>query len=334
MPEKRKVLIAPLNWGLGHATRCIPLIERYEKEGWEVIIATNGESLTFLQAAFPHLEFHQLPGYNVTYSRDGSMVLAIVNQLPKLWNVILEEHKWTRRFVKSNPVDLIISDNRYGVRHKKVKSIALTHQVWVKSPYFEEMLNRFNHRMLNRFDECWIPDDIGEENLTGELSAPSLKIPKRFIGTLSTVKPNPNVIKDVSILCLLSGPEPQRSILQTELTPILSAVEGAIMVRGVVDSSETKRVDGLTVIDYVNREELQDLLQRSKVVICRSGYSSIMDIERIKIPAILIPTPGQTEQEYLAERMSTRPCYQIIQQSELDEMSVFKALDLADPCPV
>jgi hypothetical protein len=334
MANNSKVLIAPLNWGLGHATRCIPLIERYEQDGWEVIIASNGESLTFLKTSFPHLEFHQLPGYNVKYSRDGSMVLAIVNQLPKLWNVILEEYKWTKRFVKSCPVDLIISDNRYGVRHKKVKSIALTHQVWVKSPVFEEMLNRFNHRMLNRFDECWIPDEEGEDNLTGELSSPAINIPKRFIGTLSTVRSLTEVEKDIPILALLSGPEPQRTILQTELKPYLSAIEGAILVKGMVEAAGSYTQDGLTIIEHVNREELQDLLTRSRVVICRSGYSSIMDIEQAKIPAILIPTPGQTEQEYLAARLSSRPGYQVILQHELNEERFLKALRLADPRPV
>jgi UDP-N-acetylglucosamine transferase subunit ALG13 len=262
------------------------------------------------------------------------MVLAIVNQLPKLWNVILEEHRWTRRFVKSNPVDLIISDNRYGVRHKKVKSIALTHQVRIKSPVFEDMLNRFNHRMLNRFDECWIPDEEGEDNLTGELSSAEINIPKRFIGTLSTVRALPDVEKDIPILCVLSGPEPQRTILQTELSSILSTVEGAVMIKGLLNSSNTSRMDGLKIIDHVNRLELQDLLSRSKVIVCRSGYSSIMDIEQARIPAILIPTPGQTEQEYLAERLSPRPCYQVIKQSELNEESFFKALQLTDPCPM
>ena len=185
LPAPMRILIAPLNWGLGHATRCIPLIEKYLKEGWEVTLASDGDARALLQAEFPLLECHDLPGYGITYPKNGAaMVTSMASQIPRLTARINQEKKWLERFLNMHPQDLILSDSRYGLHAAHVQSVILCHQTRIRSPRMEGMLNAVHARLLNRFDELWIPDDE-HRMLSGELSSLELKIPIKFVGALS-----------------------------------------------------------------------------------------------------------------------------------------------------
>ncbi len=317
MPVSMRILIAPLNWGLGHATRCIPLIERYLAEGWDVTLASDGDARVLLQAEFPFLECHELPGYGITYPRNGKvMVASMASQLPKLTARVNQEKRWLESFLETNPQDLILSDGRYGLHASAVRSVIMCHQTKIRSPKLEGMLNAVHARLLNRFDELWIPDDE-DRTLSGELSGLELKIPIKFIGALSRLRKIESQAHRVPLLAVLSGPEPQRTMFEQLLMPVLKEFNGSMMIRGVMDDNTDRVVEGVHVVGHLLREDLESVISRAELTVCRSGYSSIMDLQAMDKRAILIPTPGQTEQEYLAARSSDSVLFSTLNQDEI-----------------
>ena len=168
----KRVLIAPLNWGLGHATRCMPIINELLAQGAEVIIATDGRALHLLQKEYPQLTILELPAYNITY-RSNNMMLNIAPQLFKIIRAIIKEQKAIRKIIRDYKIDLIISDNRFGCVSSDIPSIFITHQVHIKipNPTVQRIVNFFNHLFINRFNECWIPDfEDTSQSLSGSLS--------------------------------------------------------------------------------------------------------------------------------------------------------------------
>lgn len=317
MPESMRILIAPLNWGLGHATRCIPLIKSYLNEGWEVILASDGDARSLLQAEFPLLECHELPGYGITYPRSGNaMVISMASQIPRLSARITQEKKWLENFLKEHPQDLILSDSRYGMYSSDAHSVVICHQTKIKSPSMEGMLNSVHARLLNRFDELWIPDDENR-TLSGDLSRLELKIPIKFIGAISRFNVTETVDIVTPILAVLSGPEPQRTMFEDLLTPVLRKIEGAILIRGVMNDHSDEMNEGLRVIGHLLRDEIEAMINAARMVVCRSGYSSIMDLHALNKRAILVPTPGQTEQEYLAARLHENGLFVSMKQEDI-----------------
>lgn len=324
LTKQKTILVCPLDWGLGHATRCIPLIRQFIIENSRVIIGSSGSQKVLLQQEFPNLTFIDLKGYEVKYPKSGSMALKMLLQLPKINKAIKSEHVWLAKIIDEHQIDLVVSDNRYGLWNKKVKSVLITHQIFVKAPIGEWMIEQILKRHFDNFDEIWIPDVEGENNLSGDLSHKKpLPNNYRFIGLLSRFS-NASVTSSVSQNCgtyrevdhfefdfiaILSGPEPQRSIFENI---ILKQVESSnlkgILVRGIPeDNSECKIQNAeLKVFNHLETDEFLHYLQKSKVVISRSGYSTIMDLAALGKKGILVPTPGQTEQEYLAKYHSQK----------------------------
>lgn len=309
MPEQdthKKILVAPLNWGLGHATRCIPIIKQLSALGFKVVLAGDGSSLELLKKEFPSLQYFDLPSYQITYSEKGSFLLfKLLLRMPVFFQTIKKERKVVEQLIEKEKISGIISDNRFGVMSSKVPCIFLSHQIRVLSGVTTR-ISSFLHRMIiNRFDECWIPDQKGKNNLSGLLSDPKgLKIPVRFVGNLSRMSRN-NLKKDIKWLAVLSGPEPQRSILENELRKMLPKLPGPkMLIQGIIDK-ETKEFEfkGIRIKNFVLSQELGDLINRAETVISRSGYSTLMDLKALRSKAIFVPTPGQTEQIYLAKRM-------------------------------
>ena len=345
MKTPRRILISPLDWGLGHASRIIPLINRYIEQGDYVIIAGGGLSLNLLQKQFPTLQSIEIPSFKMKYSAGKSQVWAVAKAFPRLIYYSIREHSALKRIVKEKNIDFIISDNRFGLYHKTVPSAYITHQLLIKLPKgwaWLEPFVAFVHRcIINRFTECWVPDfEDMSESLAGELSHPS-KMPRnvKYIGVLSrfsercTPYGRENIITDCardfaparqcisklnialaysqnsSLLTILSGAEPQRSIFEKELLASLQSKphENIILVQGKIEAEQRKtKVGKVTVYNFMSSEELQEYILKADEIICRSGYSSIMDLHALGklLNATLIPTPGQTEQEYLAKYIS------------------------------
>jgi len=304
----RKVLVTPLDWGLGHATRCIPIIQELQLNGWEVVIASSGDALTLLKGEFPQLIFFELPSYRATYSLRLPLMVKVFFQLPKFLMVIKKEHFELERIVDEQQINLVISDNRFGCWTKKVHTIFITHQVNIQMPFtlkwIQGIVNYFNHQLIRKFNQCWVPD-FPENRLTEKLSEPG-KLPVKFIGMLSRFRKTSTVeLFDYDYLALVSGPEPQRTIFEQKVRLCFSKLKGRkILVRGLPGiGDEILRLSDWDEVCHFKGEKLQQVIEQSKLVICRSGYSSIMDLAVLGKKALFVPTPGQTEQEYLSEQL-------------------------------
>lgn len=318
----KTVLVAPLDWGLGHATRSIPIINYLLDRGHEVILGSSGASRLLLQQEFPALKMAELPAYNVQYGRGKSLVMSIARQIPKILSAIDAEHRTLQKLVKQFDIDVVISDNRYGLWHEGVTTAIMTHQLFIKAPVLAGQINRLNAKYISRFDYCLVPDYEGDENLSGELSHDGL-LPKKthYLGPLTRfadIKASQK-IECYDIVCLVSGPEPQRSQFESMLIEKLRTREERVLL---LCGKPHETIDyfarpGLRVISHLDTAELAQVLKASKSVIARAGYSTVMDLAEIDKPALLIPTPGQPEQEYLAKHLSDLNCIASCNQEEL-----------------
>lgn len=307
MATKPRILVAPLDWGLGHAARCVPLIEESIRQGAEPVLASAGRAYAYLKAEFPGLELIELPAYNIRYY-SGNMYWNMARQAPKLLRAAWREHRQLQRLVCQRKIDAVISDNRFGCFSSLVPCVFITHQlnIQVPAPPLRWLANRLNHWFIRRYDECWIPDRAGAESLAGELSRPHRRgSPSEcHIGLLSRLRPVEEE-KEYDILALLSGPEPQRTRLEAMLIRQLKELpHKVLLVQGRTErEGRCQPATHIEVVSYLKAAELQSAVNRSTLVICRSGYSTLMDLAAMGKKALLIPTPGQTEQEYLARRM-------------------------------
>ncbi len=305
---KKRILVAPLNWGIGHACRCIPIIKALIENNFDVVLASDHEALMLLQKEFPLLDSVALPGYNVSYStQKKSFKSHLIKQLPKIYRAIKAEHKATQQIITEFKIDGILSDNRLGVYSKHIPSIFITHQLNVLSGNTTFLSSKLHELFIKKFDECWVPDFETTPNLSGKLSHHSTikqPIPVKFIGALSRFFIETREIK-TDILVVLSGPEPQRSLLADKLIDELKkSPKKIVLVKGIIEQEQSKIIDAnLTIYNYLNSEDLQKFLNESELIICRSGYTSIMDLAKLKKKVFFIPTPGQFEQEYLAEHL-------------------------------
>jgi uncharacterized protein (TIGR00661 family) len=331
---KNKILIAPLDWGLGHATRCIPLIRQLLAKKHEVIIAAGGAIKVLLEQEFPAIKILPLKGYRIQYSKTRwGIFFVIISQVPKVLYSIFSEKRWLDRTIETNKIDIVISDNRFGLFNKKVYSIFITHQLFIQSPLLQSWLQKINYYFINKFDECWVPDFKNPPNLAGKLSHP-LKLPStpiKYIGSLSRFEAN-EIKEEKHLLILLSGPEPQRTILENIIIAQLkNFFEPVLLVRGLPGNSNSIEVgQNVKHINHIPSEELEEAILSASFVIARSGYSTIMDLTKLKKKAILIPTPGQTEQEYLAKHLFQQ---QLIFSIEQQKFNLEKALKEASIFP-
>lgn len=393
--QKKKILVCPLNWGLGHAARDVAIIFRLLDLGHDVIIAGDGAALEFLKEEFPENKFHKtnssyqfinkqdVSEQNITepdspkpetfrfhshvrirYSRFLPAWLKITLLSPFLLFEILVEHFRLTGLINKIHPDIVISDNRYGMWNRRVRCILITHQLCLRLPRFARFLEYPAYLamkiLIRKFDQCWIPDYPGTQNLSGELSH-RFRLPGNavFIGAVSRfilppfqvvpavnnrggdliqesdLRPVPLGSKApaVDLLILLSGPEPQRSILQKNiLKQALSFKSSCVILQGI--PGKFKRTDltsTVTMYSHLPSGELKNLIFSAKNVICRSGYTGIMDLALMHKKALLIPTPGQTEQEYLAEYLAGKGMFMACNQDALNLESAIKMLSEFNP---
>ncbi len=313
MSTKRTILFAALNWGIGHATRDIPIIDRLIARGCNVILASDGAALDVWRRTYPDLTHIELPSWNIKYQRRGSFTLKMATRAPYVLRAIREERKLVSKIIQDYKVDALISDNRFGVHSKDIPTIFITHQVSLRlNPYLrfaEPFINFYNHGYIKKFDRVWVPDYQSSPNLSGELSHKhKLNNSVSFIGPISRFMDVwdgkfPEIDNDVAIV--LSGVEPQRTLLEEKLISQLKDSEySVILVQGKSKENRDEIIrPRFRVQSFMDSEELVNTFLRSKYIICRSGYSTILDLAVLKQTALMIPTPGQTEQVYLADWM-------------------------------
>ncbi|MBD0331787.1 MAG: glycosyl transferase family 28 [Chitinophagaceae bacterium] len=335
LPAKLKVLVAPLDWGLGHATRCIPVIRELLSAGVEVIIATEGKQQNLLMSEFPQLTFLPLKGYRIKYARTRlTLTASILSQIPKIISAISYERKWLQETIKKYNIGGVISDNRYGLSNSKIHSVILTHQLLIKTPLgklVDRILQKINYKYINQFDECWVPDDNGSLNLAGKLSHPKIlpKIPVTYIGALSRFQLTRKDIQTHYLLVLLSGPEPQRTLLEKKLLhQIREYQQPVFFIRGLPGNTDLPVVPRhVKIVNHLQSFTLQKAIEQATYIVSRCGYSTLMDVMALQKKSILIPTPGQTEQEYLAQHAMNNGVALCIPQYKF---KLKNALNLAD----
>ncbi len=306
MTKTKNILVAPLNWGLGHATRCIPIINELLKRDFNPIIASDGAALELLKKEFPNLTHIELPSYNIKYTKKGLFLkLKLLLNTPRMISAIQKEKRIISNLIKSENLLGIISDNRFGVYNSSIPSIYITHQITVLSGITTIITSKIHQSIIKKFDECWIPDTAHKNNFSGELSSyKSNKLNTKYIGILSRFKKKEKKIL-YDYLVILSGPEPQRSLLErTLILHLENSKKNILFIKGNIEEKQTYYIKkNITYYNYMNSTELEDTINKSDIIIARSGYTTIMDLAKMKKKGFFIPTPGQQEQLYLAKRL-------------------------------
>ena len=298
--SRKHVLYSVLNWGLGHATRSISIINALIERNIKVTIASDGLALRFLQERFPQSPILALPSLDISYTDRGSQTFAVGKSIVKSSSWYTSERAIINRFLNENEVHGIISDNRPTAHHSEIHSVYVTHQLKVRAGFLTPIASLGHANFYKRYHEIWVPDIDGFGNLSGDLSRASCNRVVKFIGPLSDLKPVKSPVSfDLGII--LSGPEPQRTMLEDCLIDQLEhAVEKIWLIRGTDKPINKPLTAKWKIIDVASRETIQQVYNRCRTLIARNGYTTIMDLYSYPKPAVLIPTPGQPEQQYLA----------------------------------
>ena len=324
---QKTILIAPLNWGLGHATRCIPIINALQEHNYIPIIASDGIALELLRKEFPYLQSLELPSYQIEYAKNGrNFKWKLLKNCPKMIEAVLDEKKIVKKWIKKYSIDGIISDNRLGVFSQKVPSVFITHQLNVMTGSTTWITSKLHQHIIKKYVECWVPDFEGIPNLTGRLG--HIKNPDfelKYIGPLSRLHKK-DVPKLYDIMIILSGPEPQRGLLEEKLKKeVLHFGGNIIFIKGVIEKDQKKeQIGNVTYYNFMNTRQLEQTFNESEIVLCRSGYTTIMDLAKLEKKAFFIPTPGQYEQEYLAEKLKKEGLVPYAKQDDFTMKNIFE----------
>lgn len=321
-----RILYAVGSWGLGHATRSLPLITSLLDTNASLTIVSTGRALAVLRGELQdRCEFLDWPDVPHTVGRTAwGFYLKTAAAIPRYLAVVRREQQWTAQLLRARHFDRIVSDNRYGIQHPDVPSFHVVHGLRFIAPgrvhLIERRLETVNYRWLGHLRQVIVPD-TQEDQLSGDLAHSLEVFPQRVItyaGILSRLRRRA-VSEDLDLFVTLSGPEPQRSMLERLILQQLPSVRGRIVVTlGKPDAAAHTRVGSADVYGYLDRSGQEEMMNRARLVLCRSGYSTIMDLAELQRRAVLIPTPGQTEQMYLARYHQARGTAFAVDQRRLD----------------
>ena len=325
MLSGKRILVAPLDWGLGHATRCIPVIRRLLHYGAVPILGADNGPLAILTAEFPTLEYVRIPGITVRYSESGNQLWSMAKQFPGMLRSVQQEHALFEVSHGKLKLDAVISDQRSGIRSNALPSVLITHQVFPFTPLAQSILRKINLRTIARFDRCWIMDEEASPGLAGELSHGAV-MPRnsRYIGTQSRMAamhkgPSESSGTKYSIVAVISGPEPQRSLLESILMEHMQRTSGEhLLVRGLPDEKAREQIKNITRIGHMQSADLANAMLNSEMIVSRSGYTTLMDLAALGRSALIIPTPGQGEQIYLGTLHGASDRFIVQQQDSID----------------
>jgi uncharacterized protein (TIGR00661 family) len=344
IPDKKTVLVAPLDWGLGHAARCVPIIKELQNYPIRVIIAGDGAVASLLKQEFPQLEFVPLPGYKIKYSKNKRWFLPrLLIQFPGVLYSLLREHHWLNKVKQELHLSAVISDNRFGLFNRSIVSVYITHQLSVKTgnKLSDKIATQIHQFISKNYTQCWIPDYGIKKNLSGTLSSTvKLRHPVTFMGCLSRFEKKHTSEITIDLLIILSGPEPQRSIFEDLLLQQLSNYNGKVVfVRGLPGSDNARPSipfkENIEMRDHLIALQLNEIIEKAAMIISRSGYTTIMDLVKLGKKAILIPTPGQTEQEYLAKYLAAQKMFFTVSQDKFElETALQQAADFPFDIPL
>lgn len=330
MPERAKtLLVCPLNWGLGHASRCVPVIRHLLQLQQNVVIAASGNAFHFLKSEFPSEKHIYFADYGIRHPKSKRLSLMIALQLPLIFYRIFREHNKLKKIIRDHHIDVVISDNRFGLRNSKTYCVYITHQIHIQAParwkFLEPWLFKLHKHYIKKFNACWIPDQADGFRLAGALSDNTAISGSSYTGLLSRFSGLKSSGKTKYKLCIIiSGPEPQRSSFESIVLDQLDESAEAVVFLGRPDKNETITRGNNIIMSHASAIEMHRILSASEIIISRSGYSTVMDIATLGKKAVLVPTPGQTEQEYLAcYLMKNNICYS----EKQDEFNLNRALE-------
>lgn len=328
MSRPLRILVAPLNWGLGHAARSIPIIRLLEEKGCEVVLASDGPALTMLRDEFPHLLAHELPGIEVRYG-ERFFTLKLAQQMPALLGAMRKERRAVANLVERESIDGIISDNRFGSWGSGVPDVVLSHQWTVETGNWASrpVATMLHRRILKKYAHCWIPDGFGESALAGRLSQTS-DPNTTHIGPLSRLSRETVPLRHADhatgsiskVLVVCSGPEPLRTRLEEAAIAQLKELSyPTLIARGLPGAAPMPSpADHIELVAHLDTHAMASAMAEADVVISRTGYTTLMDLAATGTRALLIPTPGQPEQEYLASYLAGKGWWVIQYQDELN----------------
>ncbi len=322
--KRPSICISPIDWGLGHATRCITLIKAFEKLGYQVFVATEGYHEVILREALPNAHFLHLRGYRIRYAKWGfNLPIVLLFQLPKIIYSIVYEYRWLKKAHAQYQFDMIVSDNRFGFYHKQVPSFFITHQLNLQMHFAwaTRLFQKIQYAWLKKYTACWIPDIEGENNLSGVLANPKHKpsIPLWYMGCLSRLidtpidktSDNSSAVHSATnnknvFLGIVSGPEPQRTVLENLLWKAGNKLNiPFVVIAGTPSKEEPNKIiaenKNATLYAHLAAPDLVKEIKRADYIICRGGYTTLMELIPFDKKLIFIPTPGQTEQMYLGK---------------------------------
>jgi uncharacterized protein (TIGR00661 family) len=330
------VLVAPLNWGLGHASRCIPIIKSLLDQNVSVLLASDGAALQMLRQEFPELPYITLPSYGTNY-KSRHLIINLIRQFPVMVRAIRRENQMLKRLVQEYPVKAVISDNRFGLYHPEIPTTILTHQVCIPVgiPILHYLINFFNQYFLKKYTEIWVPDFESQPNLSGPMAHHTgIDNKLRYIGPVSRLA-KMQAPKLYDLLIVLSGTEPQRTILEHKLLHQLATLPyKTLLVQGKPGQNKfpIQCTPNLEIQAFLKGEELQTQMANASLVISRSGYTTIMDLLATGKNALLIPTPGQREQMFLAEHFDKQGIFAGVDQDKLNLIrDIPRALNMTGP---
>lgn len=326
-----KVFISPLGWGLGHATRLIPIINILIAKGCNLVVGADTHTLNLLQKHFPRLEYVHFPSIKVRFARGRVQFFSLARVALQVLLLSIREHRKVKKIIDNHEITAVLSDNRYGLYSKPVKSVLITHQlnpIFPRPVAWMSLLGKFFiRRHVRKFTACWVPDNTHGIQISGKLNSGWEKLPNvRLVGLLSRFQEQEFVGTEegYDMVALLSGPSPQREILEQKVVTLSQKLKlHTLIVQGLPQQeSEIKRKGEVDFVPHLADEPLAKELLSARYIICRSGYSTIMDLLALQRKALLVPTPGQTEQEYLAEHLKEEKLFQFCVQQDLEAISI------------
>ena len=339
LKKVKNILICPLDWGLGHATRIVPLVDLLLKENCKVIIGADNGPLKFLSERFPNCKIIKFPGFTPSYPQGKNMAVKMMLQYPKMIKSAKVSSKTLDEIIVRENIDIVISDNRYELSSQKVYSIFITHQLNIQTGGLQTLFKPFIdfkiYSYLGKFNEIWVPD-FADRNLSGKLSQfpPKFSSKIKFIGSQSRfcgMRKNVEFNKYV-VLAIMSGPEPQRSIFEKLiLSQLTESKLNAVLLSAKPGEKKSEQIKNVLKISHLADEEFASVLNMSNLIISRPGYSSLMDLLCFGKKAVFIPTPGQTEQEYLAQFHKNKGHYFSMSQKEFNLPEAIKESESYKP---
>lgn len=330
-----KILVAPLDWGLGHATRCVPIVREFLRQGAEVELAVVRANASFFREVFPGLRQRLAPSYNIVYPKYGfNMALWLLKNSAHLNRVMRFEHRYAEEMVARHGYDLLFSDNRFAFYSNRVHSVYMTHQRRIAFPpalsAFEGVGIRWHASLMGNFDEVWVPDVESAPGYAGALShLPAMRRSERFlavkfIGPLSrfdeladglkadslkadslkagSLKAGSKCAGKYRVVAVISGVEPARTQFENRLRDILRDVPGNhLMILGKPQAPRRHWTEGnIEFVTHLPTDDFANAVRNADWVVSRGGYSTVMDMAYLGAKCIFVPTPGQYEQVVLA----------------------------------